>query len=340
MMSPAFSQSGISVVIPCRDAAATLPRQLKALAEQAGPPAFEVVIVDNGSTDDLAGASRGYEDRLKLRIVDASGRAGVCHARNVGVLAAHGKYVLICDADDVVDAGWVAAMTRVLRKPGGLVAGTLRYGRINPDWVVKAMGLSSGLWLPAPYLGYLPFAYGCAMGIARTDYLLIGGMDESIVGGSDDVEFSWRAQETGLEFRFAEDAIVDYALRAEPRSVFAQRRSYQRGDVLVWSRSIVAGRPVDGKSMRWSLNEALKLPGEYLRLQHADPATQLAWATRAGGVLGSCEGHQRYRLCRRDPGPHLLTQVETESGETCARTPDPMQTPTSATLLRTDPRQA
>src|SRR5690606_10578144 len=92
----------ISVVIPARDAARWIDAQLGALACQEVPVPWEVVVADNGSTDDTVARAEAWADRLPVRVVDASGRPGPNHARNQGTAAARGDLLLYCDADDVV----------------------------------------------------------------------------------------------------------------------------------------------------------------------------------------------------------------------------------------------
>lgn len=99
----------VSVVIPVYNGAPTLPLQLEALHTQVGAPAFEVVVVDNRSTDDLDGAVRPFmESGPPLRVVRADGHQGSSYARNRGIAAARAPYVMFCDADDVVSRHWVA----------------------------------------------------------------------------------------------------------------------------------------------------------------------------------------------------------------------------------------
>ncbi|MGA4670201.1 glycosyltransferase family 2 protein [Propionibacteriaceae bacterium Y1923] len=290
----------VSVVVPCYNAAHQIADQLEALARQVNPPAFEVVVVDNRSTDGLDQACAPFAGSLRVRIVRAWERAGVCHARNEGVRHAAGATVLICDSDDIVDEHWVRAMSAAVGQGGRIVAGELVYDRLNSDLQRQVLD-GMGVWQPAPYMGYLPFAFGCCLGITREDYLAIGGMDESMVGGSDDVDFSWRAQESGLAFVHAEEAQVHYRLRESPAAVLRQRRAYQRGDVLLWVRSMQAGRPVSGKSFKWSLQETLRAGVAGLRWIRMNPEQRLGWARRFGGALGSLEGHVRYRLLGRAP---------------------------------------
>src|SRR3954452_16520200 len=81
----------LSVVIPCRNAGEHLERQLDALASQETAFPWELVVVDNGSSDDSMQIVETYEDRIRLRVVSAPDRANAAYARNVGADAAHAE---------------------------------------------------------------------------------------------------------------------------------------------------------------------------------------------------------------------------------------------------------
>jgi len=79
----------VSVVMPVLNGAATLPQQLRALAAQTYPGRWELVVADNGSTDETAQVVREWTGRLPcLRLVDASDRMSTNYARNVRTLTA------------------------------------------------------------------------------------------------------------------------------------------------------------------------------------------------------------------------------------------------------------
>ena len=106
-----------SVVICTRNRAASLARTLESLTAMARPAgwAWEVVVVDNASTDATADVLAQFADRLPLVAV-AEARRGLSNARNRGVAAARGRYLLWTDDDVLVDPGWLAAYADAARR--------------------------------------------------------------------------------------------------------------------------------------------------------------------------------------------------------------------------------
>ena len=89
----------ISVIIPAYNAEATLADCLESVARQKLRP-FEVVLVDDGSTDNTRGVAARFEKRLMLRIVTQV-NSGLGKARNAGMSAATGDAYAFLDADDI-----------------------------------------------------------------------------------------------------------------------------------------------------------------------------------------------------------------------------------------------
>jgi glycosyltransferase involved in cell wall biosynthesis len=119
-----------SVVICTRNRARSLERTLASLVVAAAQTAepWELIVVDNGSTDDTATAAAAFADRLPLRVVSQP-IAGLSNARNAGVAASRGDYVLWTDDDVVVDERWLAAWFHAFRtRPDDAVFG----GRTEP----------------------------------------------------------------------------------------------------------------------------------------------------------------------------------------------------------------
>ncbi len=101
----------VTVVVPVRNAAATLPRLLDALAAQVGMASYDVVVADNGSTDRTVEIARAHP--LRPTVVHEP-RRGSYAARNAGLAAAAGEVVAFTDGDCVPDRGWLRAGLRAL----------------------------------------------------------------------------------------------------------------------------------------------------------------------------------------------------------------------------------
>lgn len=229
----------LSVVIPCLDAAATISRQLEALAAERPTFMWEVVVVDNGSTDATAKVARSYASRFDRFMLVTEPRRGRHHACNAGWRAATGSKVTFVDADDVILTGYVAAMAAALDEHD-LVAGRLVHetegAGASAEGVLSAVqtnGLVSGP-------GFLPYVMGANFGVRRAALESVGGF-ASDVPFAEDADLSWRLQLAGCSVGFAPDAAVRYAQRATLRSMFRQHRRYGCGYARLYAKYKDAG---------------------------------------------------------------------------------------------------
>jgi glycosyltransferase involved in cell wall biosynthesis len=120
----------VSVIICTRNRSSSLARTLQSVAQaaQAVAETWELIVVDNGSSDPTPEVVAGFEDRLPVRLVSES-RPGLSVARNAGVAASRGDYILWTDDDVVVDADWLRAWFAAFReRPDDAVFG----GRTEP----------------------------------------------------------------------------------------------------------------------------------------------------------------------------------------------------------------
>jgi glycosyltransferase involved in cell wall biosynthesis len=226
----------ISVIIPTLNAAHTLEDQLDALAHQRFDGEFEVIIADNGSTDDTRAVVEKWHGRLpSLRVVDASARPGSPSARNAGVHAASGTSLAFCDADDVVADGWLAAMAEGLES-APVVAG----------WCELVEEQTDRLLLPAgprqTSMGFLRFADSCSMAVDKAALESVGGFAEDMLRCSD-VDVSWRLQLAGYEMVEAPDALVHKRARRARRARVVQVYEWGRFEPMLYKRYRDAGMP-------------------------------------------------------------------------------------------------
>jgi glycosyltransferase involved in cell wall biosynthesis len=281
----------MSVVIPVRNGASTLGRQMAALARAQEPRhTWEVVVADNGSTDGTAAVAGGFGDRLPLRIVHAGRVPGNNVARNRGVAAARGHRVLLCDADDEVDPLWLVAMEAAFDAGHHLVAGPIDYRRLNPPEVRAWRGAPRASVGTA--LGFLPSGHGANMGFTRDVFDRVGGFDEEYVVGGTDTEFFWRAQLCGYRLHVVDDAIVHYRLRPSLRTLWRQARLYGAAEAHLYRSFAAAGVPRRSavapiREFWWLIT---RLPFARTRGRWG------AWLRRLGAQVGRLEGAARYRV--------------------------------------------
>jgi glycosyltransferase involved in cell wall biosynthesis len=282
----------LSVVIPCRNEAARIGAQLDRLAEQSWSEPWEIVVADNGSTDATVAVVRRYQERLdNLRVADASNRSGVNHARNVGAATARGEFVVFCDADDEVQPGWLAAMGEALRTHD-LVAGRLDSSTLNEPWSAALRGTAQ-VNGPARF-GKLSYAHGANLGVRRALHQRVGGFDEDFVGGADDVDYSWRLRQVGVEPHFEPRAVVAYRFRNDLRSLFGQARFYGVGAVTLYRKHRHEGLPAQRHP--WLLG-ALSWLGLFKSLPLPPSKRALAtFAWNLGWKVGMLEGSSRNRV--------------------------------------------
>lgn len=108
-VAPLTAPPTFSVIVAAYQAAGTIGDALESALAQTAPP-HEVVVCDDGSTDDLAAALSPYLDRIRLVSQDNRGEGA---AKNAAARAAQGEFVAILDADDVFEPGRLEALAEL-----------------------------------------------------------------------------------------------------------------------------------------------------------------------------------------------------------------------------------
>ena len=281
----------VSVIVPFRQSADHLAAQLQALAEQEFDGAWEVIAVDNASTDGSRRIAEAFRGRLRLRVVDAFERRGAGYARNVGVSHATGDKLLFVDADDEVAPGYVVEMAAGLDRHE-FVTSAFDHRSLNPEWVQSAYG---PVWRdrddPTPIQwGVLPFAGG-SIGISRSAFDKAGGFPEDLPR-MQDIAFSWEAQLAGTELGYVPDAVYRVRYRDTLAGLFRQGLAGGSTAPLLYRRYRTAGMP------RRSVPEALRSWFRMLRrsAQARSRADAAPLALELGRQLGRLRGSVRYRI--------------------------------------------
>ncbi len=284
--------SQTSVILCVRNGAATIGEQLAALAAQDHTETWELVVVDNGSSDGTVEVVRRWEPRLpRVTIVPASERTGLAYARNVGARAAQGRVFAFCDADDVADSGWLSALS-VGAGEGEMVGGRLELDQLNGELALRWRTVPDRTDVLPTALGYLPFAVGANFAIRRDAFEAVGGCDERFVACGDDLDLSWRIQRAGGSLVPCPEAIMHYRLRTDVRAVVRQRYRYGQAEALLRLKFSDAIPPVAPRARARSVARLLGHSGELV----GGAGRRGAWLAQAGHLAGQLRGSARYRV--------------------------------------------
>lgn len=182
----------ISVVIPALNEARYIEKTLKHLMLQTYKD-FEVIVVDNGSTDETSEIARKYGARIiKLKT------PGLALARQTGFKAAKGDIIVSTDADTIADQNWLMKIKKEFDKDQNLVG----YGGMprlySGPWTAR-LGIRYGMY-PLYLLGRI-FSGGWALigpnfAVRREAFLKVGGFNTKLVQG-EDTDIAQKLQKVG-----------------------------------------------------------------------------------------------------------------------------------------------
>jgi GT2 family glycosyltransferase len=285
----------VSVVLPCYNGEKTIRVQLSALSRQQLTEQWEVIFVDNRSTDNSIIIAKEFFALLPcLRIIQAGDRQGQPYALNAGVEAAKGKKILLCDADDEVGEGWLSEMSSALSKYN-IIAARLDINRLNTPEVRKMRGnpvQRNGL-ISYDYPPYFPHAAGASLGFKRSLYYAVEGFDERFPA-LHDTDFCWKAQILGEKIHFVEDAIVHYRYRPTIRGNYKQAKYYGEYNVKLYKKYQKLGIP----QIKWKdgLKNWKRLFGYRQLLNLRYPSQHAFYFWQFGWQLGRLKGCIKYKV--------------------------------------------
>jgi glycosyltransferase involved in cell wall biosynthesis len=280
----------LSVIIACFNGGETLASQLEALSMQKWRDEWEIIIADNGSTDNSRQIIERFKSKLQnLRVVNAGDKRGAAHARNVAIHEAQGDRIAFCDADDQVGNGWVASIGEALEE-FDVVVSKFDDRRLNQQWLRDLWRDSTDGGLQ-PFLGFLPAAATYGLGFTRRVYEQVGAFDESLLRMSD-IDYTWRIQLAGFKLQLLPHAVVHYRHRDTLKSIFEQAYRDGQAQVLLYIKYREQGLPWESwchgvKS--WMLM-IRRLPELRTRLG------RWMWLIDAGYMLGRIRGSIRYGI--------------------------------------------
>ena len=275
----------LSVVIPARNEEARLGAQLDALLSQNWEGDWDIIVVDNGSTDGTDELVHRYAERSpRVRYLLADAVADQSFAANAGVAATDADAVAFCDGDDVVADGWLAAMAAGL-EVHDVVTGPNELNLLNPPWLATSRG-ESGDNPVGSFAGIFPLVRGNNYGVRRAVWKITGPLKESFFPVADQ-EFSLRCWLNDIKIVGLPDAIVHYRYRNTASVLWRQGFAY--GSHRPWIARLLkdAGKSTPPKFAGWKSWVMLIVKAPKLITQEGRATWIWIAANRFGQVVGS-----------------------------------------------------
>lgn len=273
----------LSAIVPTKDRATALARTLSALAEQESVEGgVEIVVADNGSTDDTAEVLRRAHEKLPALVSVAQPKPGPAAARNAAVAAASGE-VLVLLGDDTAPAR------------SDLLAAHAAIHRASPDRLRACLGRLEWNGQPTEFMRWLDdggpqfhywelspgevdpafYFYSSHLSLKRNIFEEAGGFDERFpFAAVEDTEFGGRLGALGLRLDYHPELV---ALHDHPTSIpTSLRRAIRVGQSAALYNSLDTSIP----------NPRVEGPGPTVSLLATIASPLLAAASRIPGPTG------------------------------------------------------
>lgn len=223
----------VSVVVACYNGARTLAACLDSL-KALNYPAYEVILVDDGSTDGTGEIAARYPN---VRYVRHPMNQGLSAARNTGIQAAQGEIVAFTDADGRADEDWLHYLVGDLLNSRFVGIGGHNLLPPEDSWIAAAVMVSPGgpthVMLTDRLAEHIP---GCNMAFYKWALQEVGGFDPLFRKAGDDVDICWRLQQRGYRLGFSSAGFVWHYRRATVLDYLKQQRGYGESEALLVHR--------------------------------------------------------------------------------------------------------
>src|SRR5438874_2748739 len=226
--APGLPWPRVSVVVCTYNGARTIRDCLDGLS-RLDYPDYEVIVVDDGSTDATGVIARQYDCRL----IQTENR-GLANARNTGLAAATAEILAYLDDDAYPDPDWLRYLAATFRRTGYAGVGGPNIAPPGDGSIAECVARAPGgpvhVLVTDREAEHIP---GCNMAF-RTAYLeAVGGFDPRFRTAGDDVDVCWRLQDRGWTLGFHPAAVVWHHRRNSVRTYWRQQIGYGRAEAML-----------------------------------------------------------------------------------------------------------
>ena len=218
----------ISVIVCSYNGSATIRDTLEGL-QKLNYPGFEVIVVNDGSTDNLEAIVKEYPVQLITTV-----NCGLSSARNTGMYNAIGEIVAYIDDDAYPDPQWLHYLAYAYRHSSHACIGGPNIAPDEDGYIATCVANAPGgpvhVLLCDEVAEHVP---GCNMSFKKEALLKIGGFDPIYRSAGDDVDACWRIQQNGGTVGFHPSAVVWHHRRNSIKAYWKQQKGYGKAEALL-----------------------------------------------------------------------------------------------------------
>ncbi len=227
----------VSIVIPVYNRASEIGACLEALLALNYPPdKREIIVVDDGSTDETPAVVRNY----RVKLIELFQNRGQSAARNVGAAAATGEIIAFIDSDCIADPDWLHELLPYFQDIRVALAGGYVDSFYQESWLDRYeevqsplnMGKEGAFGTSAASDFYVPT---CNVLIRKNAYMKAGGLDEGLRLG-EDVDLCWRLKGKGHRLLYVPRGRVRHKHRNRFWDIFTRRFDYGTSEAFLFTR--------------------------------------------------------------------------------------------------------
>lgn len=222
----------ISVIVCTHNGSATVRETCEGL-QKLDYPDFEVIVVDDGSSDTTSDILADFETNDHFRLVRVE-NGGLSQARNHGLAAATGEIVAYIDDDAYPDPDWLKYLAITFEEDEYVAVGGPNLvppeDQQTAQCVARAPGGPNHVMLSDMVAEHIP---GCNMAFRKNVLEEIGGFDPQFRIAGDDVDVCWRLQDNEGVIGFSPAALVWHHRRRSIKKYLKQQANYGQAEAMV-----------------------------------------------------------------------------------------------------------
>jgi len=222
----------VSIIIPAYNAERTLDECLRACLAQTYPE-FEVIVVDDGSTDSTAEIAQAIDGIIYVH----QENGGPSKARNAGAAHAKGEIIAYTDSDCIAEPDWIEKLMSMFEDGVTAVGGT--YGIANPESKLAQLVHNEIVYRHGQFEQEVDFLGSFNVAYRKKDFDEVGGFDEDFkIASGEDNDLAYRLHDTCGKLYFTREAVVNHY---HPEKSWPYRRTQMRHGI--WRMKIYAKHP-------------------------------------------------------------------------------------------------